>query len=397
MVKKSQKDGDGVKFLRTFGSFLKKADMILLALCIAASVFGAVMVDSTTSHLGGSRYLYIQLLAIALGVVIYIVLTLIDIEILVGHSELLIGFNVLFICSLLIWGVEGQTGNRSWLHFSWLPFNIQPAEICKITFVLISAKMMRRHERHISSLRSVFPLALHTLFTVALIVVISKDMGVALIYAFIFLLMCFAGGVSKYWFFLGIGGVAAAAPLLWKYVFRNDQRNRILALFDPSIDPTGQDVLWQTNLSLRAVRGGGLLGQGLYNGKVVQSGMNPQQHNDFIFSAIAEELGVVGCIAALLLLAAIICRCIYVGIKSQSFMSRLICVGMAGTLFFQIVVNVGMCLGLLPVVGLALPFFSYGGSSIVSTFFAMGLVSGIYMRPAPDGDAVYVRPPNALT
>lgn len=386
-----------LKFLQAAGRFFKKADMILLSLCVAASLFGAVMVDSATSYAGGNRFILIQLLAIALGVVIYVVLTLIDIEILVGHSELLVLFNTAFILSLLVWGVEGLTGNRSWLHFSWLPFNIQPAEICKITFVLISAKMMRRHERHISSFRSVMPLALHTLFTVALIVVVSKDMGVALIYAFIFLLMCFAGGVSKYWFFLGFGAAAGAVPLLWKYVFRADQKNRIIALFDPSIDPTGQGVLWQTNLSLKAIQGGGLLGQGLYNGNVVQSGSNPQQHNDFIFSAIAEELGVVGCLVALALLAAIICRCIYVGIKSQSYMSRLICVGMAGTLFFQIVVNVGMCLGLLPVVGLALPFFSYGGSSIVSTFFAMGLVSGIHMRPAPDGEAVYVRPPGALT
>ena len=382
-----------MRFFLGISRFFKKADILLLALCLAASVFGVVMVSSATAHMG-SRFVYIQLLAIALGVGLYVLLSRVDIEILVGHSELLVLFNVLFISTLFFWGVEGQTGNRSWLHFSWLPFNIQPAEICKITFILVSAKIMRRHENHISTPRSVIPLILHLLLTVGIILVASKDAGVALIYVFLFLLMCFAGGINKYWFIGGVGAVLVAAPILWTWFLRPDQKNRILALFDPSIDASGQGVLWQTNLSLRAIQGGGLTGQGLYNGEVVQAAINPQQHNDFIFSAIAEELGVIGCVAALLLLAAIICRCIYVGIKSQSYMARLICVGIAGMLFFQTVINVGMCLGILPVVGLALPFLSYGGSSIVSTFFAMGLVSGIHMRPAPDGVAVYVRPPD---
>ena len=382
-----------MKFLRSVANFFKKADLWLLALCLLASLFGALMVSSATAHIGGNRYILIQLAAIALGTVIYILMTLVDVEIITGRAELLIAFNLLFIASLFIWGVEGQTGNRSWLAFSFLPFNIQPAEICKITFVLISAKMMRRHERHISSPRAVLPLLGHLLITVVLIIGASRDMGMALIYVFLFLLMCFAGGVNRYWFLGGLGAAVVGAPLLWNFVFRQDQKNRIIALFDPSIDPTGQNVLWQTNLSLRSIQGGGLLGQGLYQGDITQSGVNPQQHNDFIFSAIAEELGAVGCMVAMLLLIAIICRCIYVGIKSHSYMDRLICIGVAGTLFFQVVVNIGMCLGILPVVGLALPFFSYGGSSIVSTFFAVGLVSGIHMRPVPDGEAVYVRAP----
>ncbi|MBP3313184.1 MAG: FtsW/RodA/SpoVE family cell cycle protein [Oscillospiraceae bacterium] len=382
-----------MKILQKIGTFFKKADMLLLALCVAASLFGVLMVSSATRYYGGDRYILIQLAATALGVGIFVLLSLVDIEIITGRPELLVLFNLLFIGSLFIWGVEGTTGNRSWLDFSFLPFNIQPAEICKITFILISAKMMRRNERHISSPRSVGMLTGHLLLTVGLIIVASKDMGVALIYVFLFLLMCFAGGVNRYWFFGGIGAVALLSPILWNFVFRQDQRNRILALFDPSIDATGQGVLWQTNLSLRAIQGGGITGQGLFRGEVTQSGINPQQHNDFIFSAIAEELGVVGCIAVLLLLAGIICRCIYVGIRSRSYMDRLICVGVAGMLFFQVTINIGMCLGILPVVGLALPFISYGGSSMISLFFAVGLVSGIHMRPASDREGIYVRPP----
>lgn len=382
-----------MRFLRALGNFFRKGDILLLCLCVITSLFGVVMVSSAAAHFGGSRYVLVQLAAIFLGVIIYILMSLFDIEILAGQSNLLFLFNILFISTLFIWGVEGNTGNRSWLAFAWLPFNIQPAEICKITYVLINAKVMSGLQRHISEPRSVLKLTGHLVITVLVILLASKDMGVALIYVFAFLVMTFIGGVSRFWFLLGAGGVAVMAPILWFGVFRQDQKNRILALFDPSIDASGEGVLWQTNLSLRSIRGGGITGQGLFNGNVTQSGVNPQQHNDFIFSAIAEELGIIGCILALLLLAAIICRCIYVGAKSGSYMNRLICIGIAGTLFFQVLVNVGMCLGLLPVVGLALPFLSYGGSSIVSTFLAAGIVSGIHMRPSPDGAALYVRPP----
>ena len=108
-----------------------------------------------------------------------------------------------------------------------------------------------------------------------------------------------------------------------------------------------------------------------------------------IFSAIGEELGMLGCLAVLILLTAIIIRIIHVGIKSGNYMNRLICVGIAGMLTAQVFINIGVCIGLVPVIGLTLPFFSYGGSSLVTMFFAMGIVSGINMRPAPDSSARY--------
>ena len=108
---------------------------------------------------------------------------------------------------------------------------------------------------------------------------------------------------------------------------------------------------------------------------------------------IGEELGMLGCMAVLILLTAIIIRIIHVGIKSGNYMNRLICVGIAGMLTAQVFINIGVCIGLVPVIGLTLPFFSYGGSSLVTMFFAMGIVSGINMRPAPDSNARYIRPP----
>lgn len=175
------------------------------------------------------------------------------------------------------------------------------------------------------------------------------------------------------------------------------QKNRILMIFDPTIDPQGASVRWHTLNSLASLQGGGMTGQGLFHGSRTQTGgLLFAQHTDFVFSAIGEELGMVGCLLVLLLLTAIVLRCIYVGVKSGSYMNRLICIGIAATFMFQIIVNTGMCMGVFPVIGLTLPFISYGGSSLVTTFAAVGIVSGIRMRPAPDSSARYIRPAYTL-
>ena len=380
------------KFANRLLEIFKKGDMILLALCVASSVFGIVMIYAATYTEGNTRMIIIQTASLCAGILVYLGMTALDIDILAGQRTLLFLFNSIFIAMLLVWGIEGSTGNRSWLHFSFLPFNIQPAEVCKITYIIILAKTMSVHRNHVSSLRCVPVLTGHMLFIVAEIVFISKDMGVALIFVFIFLIMAYAGGVSGWWFLGGGAAFAAVSPYLWKHIMRPDQKKRILALIDPSIDPDGLGVLWQTNKSLEALRNGGLTGQGLFHGDLTSIGYLPAQHTDSIFSSIGEQLGMLGCLAALLLLLAIVARCIYVGMKSPDYMNRLICIGIASMFLFQVLINVGVCLGLFPVIGLALPFFSYGGSSLMTSFLAVGIVSGIKMRPAPDITVHYIRP-----
>ena len=378
----------GRKILEIF----KKGDMVLLALCVTATLFGIVMIYTAVAYEGNTRSIIIQTGSLIAGILVYLAVTAFDIDILAGQRTLLFIFNTVFIGMLLIWGVEGDTGNLSWLHFPFLPFNIQPAEVCKLTYIIILAKTMSIHRNHISSVRSVGQITFHMLYIVALIVVISRDTGVALIFIFIFIIMAYVGGVKVWWFLGGAAAVGAASPYLWKYVMREDQKNRILALFDSSIDPTGQGTLYQTYKNLEALRNGGLSGQGLFQGSLTSTGMLPTPHTDAIFCSIGEQLGMCGCIAVLLLLFAIVARCIYVGMKSPDYMNRLICMGIASMLMFQILINIGVCLGLFPVIGLALPFFSYGGSSIMTSFIAMGIVSGIKMRPAPDVSAHYIRP-----
>lgn len=379
------------RFKRRALDVFQKGDMVLLSLCVLATIFGIVMIYSTTMNENNTRYILIQSGTLIAGVVFYLLMTALDIEILAGQRSLLFLFNVLLIGSLLIWGVEGETGNKSWLEFPILPFNIQPAEVCKISYIILLAKTMSVNQTRVSSAKNVLTLTFHMIFIVVLIIFISRDTGVALIFIFIFLAMTYSGGVNGWWFLVGSIAVAIAAPYLWQFGLRGDQKNRILALYDKSIDPEGLDELWQTNQNAKALRGGGLSGMGLFEGNLSQGSL-PAKHTDSIFSAVGEQLGIIGCLFVLILLLAIVARIVYVGMKSPDYMNRLICIGIAGMLLFQILINIGVCLGLVPVIGLALPFISYGGSSIMTSFVAMGIVSGIKMRPSPNTTARYIRP-----
>ena len=175
------------EIFRAIREFTKKADMILLALCVAASVFGIVAISSATNYLGGGRYVRTQVIALLLGIACYIVLTLIDVDIIAERRELLLLFCTVFIALLFKWG-DTQQGNRSWLNFSFLPFSIQPAEICKIPFILIIAKIMSVKQNKISAPMTILQIGGVTLFLFALIIVASEDLGVALQYIFIFII-----------------------------------------------------------------------------------------------------------------------------------------------------------------------------------------------------------------
>ena len=283
-------------------------------------------------------------------------------------------------------------GNRSWLDIPGLPFEIQVAEILKTTYILIMASVMASHQNRLSNYKPVMHMVLHLGILVGLNMVLSKDAGVSLIFVFIFIGMTFAGGVAKGWFFLALSGIAAGSPILWK-MMGSHQRDRIMVLFNPSIDPLAIDERWHSNQALLSLTGGDLMGQGLYSGRRTSVGALRAQHTDYIFSAIGEELGFVGCMLILLLELAIIARIIYVGVRTPDFARRVVCFGAAAALIFQVVSNVGMNLGVTPVIGLTLPFVSYGGSSMLSLYAMLGLVSGVFARPSPGKQGMYVQPP----
>lgn len=378
------------RFRNLMWNIFHKGDMILLALCVITTIFGIVMISAVMGDESSSRNMTIQIGTLIGGIILYLFFTAFDVEILTGQRTLLFVFNFLFIGLLLVFGIEGDSGNKSWLSLPFLPFNIQPAEVCKITYVIILAKTMSVNQTRITTLGTFLKLLFHALSITAFNLVISRDMGVSLIYLFIFLAMTFLGGIRLRWLTILLLITVAISPFLWEYGIADYQKQRILATFDPSIDPTGWGIRWQTTMNEKTLRAGGLTGLGLYNGKYSDTSL-PARHTDSIFSAIGEQLGFVGCIIALLLLLAIVARIYYIGIKTEDYTNHLICVGMASMLLFQIMINVGVCLGLVPVIGLALPFISYGGSSILTSFVAMGIVSGIKMRPVPGTTARYIR------
>lgn len=371
--------------------FYRRGDLLLLFLCVITSIFGLIVIASATRYSGSSHYLVVQAAALLLGICLYVAVSLLDIEILAEHRELLMAFNVLLISMLLVWGVE-VNGNRAWLDLPLMPVYIQPAEICKITFVIALAKTMNNHRNKISSVKSVASIVVQTLVMMGLIVVISRDAGSATVFLFIFLVVAYVGGVRSWWFVAALAAAVALFPILWEHFIQDHQKERILMFFDETIDPDGTGIRWDTNRSVAMLSGGGVTGQGLFRGAMVQNHAISAQHTDFIFSAIGEELGILGCLLTLLLLVSIVLRCVWVGLKTPNYMNRLICIGIAAMLIFQIVSNVGMCTGISPVIGLTLPFVSYGGSSIITVYLAMGIISGIHMRPDPESRSPYIQP-----
>ena len=380
------------QYFHELKNFFRKGDMVLLLLMLAATTFGVVMIASAKNYAGNLRFIIIQIAAALLGILFYALVSSIDLDFLSEYRLLLVAFNTCLLMLLIPFGVDYGSGNKSWIDLPLLPVDIQPAEICKFTFIVIMASVMASHQSKISSIRSVFHLVFHLGLLVGLNLVLSEDAGVSLIFVFIFAGMTFAGGVSLLWYALAIGGVVAAWPLLWNYVFREHQKNRILVLIDPTLDAEGIDARYHSVRSLRSLTGGGWSGQGLFNGTRTQNGELPAQHTDYIFSAIGEELGFVGCMLVLLLQLLIIIRCIQVGRRSPDYLRRLICFGVASALIFQVASNVGMCIGLTPVIGLTLPFISYGGSSLVSLYAMLGLVSGVHARPSAVSHERYIRP-----
>lgn len=380
------------QYLHDLKNAIRKGDMVLLFLLLATTTYGCIMIASAKNYVGSTRFVIIQVVAALLGVLMYFLVSSVDVTVLSEHRLLLAGFNCFLILLLIPFGVDYDSGNKSWIDIPLLPVDIQPAEICKITFILIMASVMASGRSRISSFKSVFSMGFHLALLAGLNIVISKDLGVSLIFVFIFIGMAFAGGVNLLWF-LGAGGLVTVAwPFLWELMDPH-QKNRILVLFDPTVDPDGVTVRYHAVRSMRSLTGGGWAGQGLFNGIRTQNGELPAQHTDFIFSAIGEELGFLGCMLVLLLEFAIIARCIYVGNKSPDYMRRLVCYGAASALIFQVCVNVGMCIGVAPVIGLTLPFISYGGSSLMTLYAMLGLVSGVHARPEAPSHELYIRPP----
>ena len=379
--------------------FWKKGDIILLGLCLAASTFGLALIFSATQYQNApgqllNRSVIVQAIAIGLGVIAYVLLTFVDFQLFTEKrwKLMLLGSIFLLLMILTPWGVE-RYGNRNWIQIPHFPMMIQPNEIVKIPFILILALLIitiQDRGYSISSIPSVMQIGGFTVFTLGLIAAICGDMGTCCVYIMIFAFMAWTAGVKLRWFVLVGGGAVLAAVIFWLFFlpetrFWTDYRiMRFRVVFDHDLDPSNYG--FQQTRAILAIGSGKLFGQGYLKGiqtHASNSSALPVRDSDLIFAVCGEELGLVGCMALLLLLSAIVLRCIWVGRHASSPFSAYVCMGMAGMLLSQITFNVGMCLYVLPVMGLTLPFVSSGGSSIITLFAAMGIVSSVKARPMP--------------
>ena len=384
------------------GYLVRQTDMLLWSLCSAATLYGILLILSATHtvYRGSLKYVIVQGAGWCIGTAAYFLLSGIDIVELSKKWRWILGFNIGLILLLLTPLGLVRNGNRAWLGVNTIgaklgiealknfPVTFQPAEIVKITFILLLAYQLVHlsETRDLKRFTNVIQPTVHVVFMFCFYYVISHDAGSGLVYLFIFVCMAFAAGFAARWLVLGIGGVTVGLVAAWKFrLLRGDWYDRIMVVLDHSYQP--QKAGWQQTRGMIALGSGGLTGQGLFHGTQTQSPYRaslPERQTDYIFCVCGEELGFLGCLAVISILLAIVIRCFAVARDANTRLESLVCVGMAGMLIFQTVANIGMCLFLLPVVGLTLPFFSYGGSSIVTLYAAMGIVSGIKKRSRPE-------------
>ena len=379
---------------------VRQSDLVLLALCVGSTLYGMVLIASATHFRGTLKYVAIQGFGLLIGVLLYFFFSAVDVGELSKKWKWLLIFNFGFILLLRTPFGLTRNGNRAWLGVNDIgerlgvgflenfPITVQPAEVVKITFILLLARQLAllQEKRDLRSFANVIQPTAHAGAMFVFYYILSKDAGSGLVYLFVFLCMAFAAGFALRWIILGIGGAVGSFLAAWNLgLLRGDWYDRIKVILDHSYQPDKKG--FQQTRGMLALGSGKLTGQGLFHGTQTQSSAKwslPERQTDFIFCVCGEELGFIGCLLIIVLLLAIIVRCLIVAHEAPTRMESLVCVGMAGMLIFQTIANIGMCLFLMPVIGLTLPFFSYGGSSIVTIFAAMGVVSGIKKRSRPE-------------
>ena len=367
---------------RSFAKYITNSfarfDKSILIFSMLITLMSLVTIFSARENFGMSK-LIMQLAMTIVGICAIMVIVNIDYRIFVERYWLiLVVVSAALLSITLLIGDTGANGtettNKSWLTIIKIggkSFQIQPSEFVKIAFIISFSKHLSSVKKTINKIKTLIPLALHAGMIVGLIL-LSGDLGVALVYVGIIAIMLAFAGLSK-WYFVGAAVVVVLIfPFLWPFL-SSYQQNRILIGFQPELDPTGFG--FQPLLSLDAISAGGIFGRGMNSGGYYE--VLPASHTDFIFSTYCEMFGFVGAIIFLLVLLALIVRIINIGKNCKSEFGGFICIGIAGMFIVQSIMNIGMCLAMFPVIGITLPFMSYGGSSMLALYIAMGFVHAI--------------------
>lgn len=345
----------------------------ILATTMALSFFGLVMQFSAS---GGDLSVFAipQALRLALGFVLMLMLAATPPRTLFGLSFPVYGFCMLLLIAVAAVGIMGL-GAQRWVGVGF--FNLQPSELMKIGIILALARYFHTHPIHNSphSLLLIVPMVL-TLIPVGLILK-QPNLGTATIVAVIAFSMCFMAGIRWYYFAGAIGAVAGAVPVAYHFL-HDYQKQRVKTFLDPNTDPLGAG--YNIIQSKIAIGSGGFAGKGLLQGSQGQLDFLPEKQTDFIFTMTAEELGFLGCFVLLALYAILIFCAMLLAVRARNTYGRLVAAGVAAMLFIHIFINMAMVMGMIPVVGVPLPFLSYGGSFLIATLMACGLLQHVYIN-----------------
>jgi rod shape determining protein RodA len=352
---------------------LKNTDFALIlccGICSAISVVSLYSIYSTMNQISSLRIVIVQRVASLLGLLFAFLISFVDYRELAEywkwHSA---ASYFLMALTMLIGYAPPGTTNKAWIRLP-LGMSVQTSEILKISTILTLAYFFDKNKKNINEVKTL--LKLLALSAVPLLsVAIQKDGGTLLVFIIIVVCMFFSAGISRKVIIFAVSAVVLVSPGIWAFILKDYQKKRILGLFDPE---SYTSIMWQQIMGRVSIGSGRLLGKGFLS----ESHNNtPLAYNDFIFSFIAESIGFVGVLLLFALMIFIWMRILSVARRSSDMMGSMICVGIFSMLMAQTFINIGMNLMLLPVIGVTLPLFTAGGTSVLMTYCAIGLVMSV--------------------
>jgi len=355
---------------------LRRTDLTLIAAAAAIVIMSLVIIGSAT-HVNSpseERYWFVQRQGISIIVDIALAAFLMnfDYKILQRYGNHFYVFNLILLILVMLVG-QTALGAQRWIALG--PISIQPSEFSKLIMIIALAAMIEKRGK-IQSLSDVAPVAGYVLVPF-LLVLKQPDLGTSLVFLAIFFGMVFVAGI-RLRILAGIFGLGLAAlPVLWHFL-KDYQKMRIMVFMDPNVDPLGAG--YHIIQSKIAIGSGLLFGKGLFGGTQSQLNFLPENHTDFIFSVVGEELGFVGCAVLLLLYLIVLWRGIRIAQDASDTFGRLLAVGITSMIAFHVLVNVGMTMGIMPVTGIPLPLMSYGVSSLTTNVMAIAILLNIQLR-----------------
>lgn len=377
MAKNKTFVGLGNTIWQSIADYVRETNKLLLILCIAASMFGCALIFSAMRYTGQTRTVLTQFAAMLLGIVAAVAVSLIDYKTLTRYPWIfwIVALVLLAFTYLFGYAPEG-TENKAWIELP-LGMSLQTSELVKLCMILSFSSHVRSLDKNeINRPKNILLLGIHAFFFPALVMVLQRDLGTVIIMLFISAFMLFAAGVKLRYFALGCAFIALMSPFIWFFGLSEYQKQRFSIILDLESDAKG--LGYQQLQGLNAIGSGGIFGEGYLNGTYIQSASVPKAYNDFIFTVAGNELGLVGCIAVIAIIVAIVVRIMQIGVVSRDIQGKIICFGVFGMLASQMFINLGMVLSVLPVIGVTLPFFSAGGSSLIVLFLGVGLTLSVY-------------------